>query len=132
MKKFKLYRLASLPTHTEGVLVGEKGIICQTMERPWLNNERNVSCIPAGEYTATVNMSNRFGKELPLILGVAGRSGIRIHAGNRVGDSTGCILPGLRWGTLGSERAVLSSRDAMDLIFDALDGDDRFTLEVVE
>jgi len=36
-------------THTMGIFVC-KGHIFHTIERPWLNNQRNVSCIPSGTY----------------------------------------------------------------------------------
>lgn len=47
--------------------------------------------IPAGVYSVIVTMSPRFGKPLPLLLGVKGRSGIRIHGGTRAEHTQGCI-----------------------------------------
>lgn len=53
------------------------------------------TAIPAGKYGLTITESHRFGKPLPLLIGVEGFSGIRIHAGNTSEDTSGCILVGL-------------------------------------
>lgn len=67
------------------------------------------TCIPPGRYKVIVNMSQRFGRRLPLILDVPRFTGIRIHAGNDIGDTSGCILVGLAR----TATTVLSSKAAM-------------------
>ena len=52
--------------------------------------------IPTGFYRLRVTMSPRFKIYLPLLDGVIGRSGIRIHAGNTIDHTEGCILVGER------------------------------------
>lgn len=52
------------------------------------------TAIPRGEYRITITLSNRFKKPLPLLHGVPGFDGIRIHAGNTHDDTDGCILVG--------------------------------------
>jgi hypothetical protein len=52
------------------------------------------TCIDNGTYEVVVTMSNRFKKELPLLLNVPCFEGVRIHAGNTSADSQGCILIG--------------------------------------
>jgi hypothetical protein len=53
-----------------------------------------VTCIPYGKYKVLLTMSPKFGKVLPLIEGVKGYDGIRIHTGNTAKDSLGCLLVG--------------------------------------
>jgi len=54
------------------------------------------TAIPAGRYSLTLTMSRRFGCVLPLLRNVPGFSGIRIHTGNVIDDTDGCILVGRR------------------------------------
>lgn len=61
---------------------------CWTLEHAGLE-------IAPGRYPVTITHSAKFGKMLPLISDVPGRSGLRIHSGNVAGDSCGCILVGL-------------------------------------
>lgn len=51
--------------------------------------------MPYGFYAMCVNYSPKFKKNLPLI-SVPKHSGIRIHQGNYIKDSSGCILVGVR------------------------------------
>ena len=54
------------------------------------------TCIPYGKYKVIVSYSPKFKRELPEILGVNSFSGIRIHRGNKISDTLGCILCGER------------------------------------
>ena len=87
----------------------------QVLERPWLNNKRNQSCIPVGEYHAHFlerSASGRY-KNIYHITPVKHRTGILIHNGNVVSHSRGCLIIGLRRGTLANQPAVLNSRTAL-------------------
>lgn len=53
------------------------------------------TAIPTGRYRLLVTKSPRFQQWLPLLVGVKGFEGIRIHAGNTVRDTAGCILVGV-------------------------------------
>ncbi|RKZ67308.1 MAG: hypothetical protein DRQ48_09910, partial [Gammaproteobacteria bacterium] len=52
-----------------------------TIERPWLDNEENISCIPTGVYTCKRTMSPKFGLVYE-IMDVEDRTHILFHAAN--------------------------------------------------
>lgn len=99
---FKLRRIAYTSDFTDGLLFDEAGNrLADTLEPPsphlLLADERSEKgCIPAGTYRLLLTRSPKFGRWLPLLLQVPGFTGIRIHAGNTVADTRGCILPGER------------------------------------
>ena len=57
---------------------------------PTLENAEYI--IPCGKYELKMTWSPRFRKMMPLVDGVKGRSGIRIHTGTIPEHSKGCIL----------------------------------------
>jgi len=85
---------------------------CDTLERPWLANQRNISCIPKGTYQCKWAFKGNSLAFHFLVQNVPNRSGIFIHQGNYVTDSEGCILLGRGWGDVNhdGEQDVLSSR----------------------
>ena len=71
-----------------------EGFKCWTVERPWLDNAVNVSCVPDGVYTMERHDSPKFGPDVWELQNVPERSYILIHAGNTSKDVTGCIALG--------------------------------------
>ena len=65
-------------------------MICDTLEPSKISG----MLIPVGKYKIIVDYSKRFNRELPLLLNVAGFTGVRIHRGNIAKDTQGCILSG--------------------------------------
>ena len=99
--KLILTRHARRADYTIGRLEDENGKkICDTLEPIWRNydgGEMKIprkSAIPEGSYRVVVTKSRRFRKYLPLLVGVPGFEGVRIHAGNTSRDTEGCILVG--------------------------------------
>jgi hypothetical protein len=70
------------------------GLPFYTIERPWLNNEPYISCIPEGDYFCKTHNGNKF-KNVWEIEDVPGRTHILLHQGNFVEDVVGCIAVGL-------------------------------------
>ena len=71
------------------------------------------TAIPAGRYDVQITRSQRFQRDLPLLVDVPGFSGIRIHPGNTIGDTEGCLLVGKdRTGT-----RILQSKVAFEALF---------------
>lgn len=66
---------------------------CFTLELPWRDNQRSISCIPAGVYSAGLYQSPRHGMVV-LFDDVPNRSMIEIHAGNYTRQIEGCVLVG--------------------------------------
>ena len=99
--KLILTRHARRADYTIGRLEDENGMkICDTLEPIWRNYDGGElkipkkSAIPEGSYRVVVTKSQRFQKYLPLLVGVPGFEGVRIHAGNTSRDTEGCILVG--------------------------------------
>ncbi len=81
------------PEGTNGKLECEGRLICNTIELPWRNNERRVSCIPEGEYFIEKRYSLKFKWHLH-VLDVENRSLILFHpANNALKELNGCIAP---------------------------------------
>jgi len=115
-----------------------EGFNCQTLELPWRDNRRSISCIPAGEYLVKIRMSPKYG-EIYHVKDVPGRTFILIHSGNWAGDTTkgykthvnGCILLGQKRGLLAGQWAVLNSRITVKRFMQEM-GNEPFTLRVLE
>ncbi len=94
-------------THTIGVLSCDTDNVFYTCEDKDRNLKSDMpiqgireikvpskTAIPYGTYEIVITYSNRFKKQIPLLLNVPCFEGIRIHAGNTADDTEGCILLG--------------------------------------
>lgn len=102
MKTLTITRIAEKDENTLGVLVvtdSRNKILynCITLELPYKDNKKQISCIPKGTYRAEIGKSDKYG-EVIYVKGVANRQGILIHIGNYTKDTKGCILVGNRIG----------------------------------
>ena len=117
---FTLVRKETSVQGTFGIFSGE-GLHFHSAELPWRDNASRVSCIPAGRYICRPYSSPKF-PDVYEVTDVPGRSAILIHSGNFAGDTTkglrsdvlGCILLGLGRDWLYGQKAVTSSRAALD------------------
>ncbi|WP_269222473.1 DUF5675 family protein [Flavobacterium sp. IMCC34518] len=78
---------------TNGKLECEGKFICCTIELPWINNEKRVSCIPEGKYLLRKRYSRKFQWHIEVV-DVKNRSFILLHpANNAQKELNGCIAP---------------------------------------
>jgi hypothetical protein len=136
MSDARLMRFAYTPNGTFGrLVVGGKEFY--TVERPWKDNQSNVSCIPEGRYTLRMRDSGVVTRSTGgaysrgwEVTNVKGRSFIMIHPGNTVDDLQGCIAPGKQLGVVNGKWAVASSRPAFDELMSILAGQDEWNLTI--
>lgn len=98
-------RVCSRPDGTFGVLLVDDVPVCVTLELPWRNNERRVSCIPAGIYAAKALSSPKFG-DTYWLQDVPNRSEILIHGAGTIDDLLGCIGLGEFYHDWGSKMGI--------------------------
>jgi len=67
-----------------------------SLERGWLNNQSNISCVQKGHYTVVLEYSNKFKKDLWELKGVLNRAECKFHAANYWHQLNGCIALGNR------------------------------------
>ncbi|MDO6803006.1 DUF5675 family protein [Wenyingzhuangia sp. 1_MG-2023] len=78
---------------TNGALFINNSFFGFCIELPWLNNRRNVSCIPEGTYFLKARYSQKFGHHL-ILEKVKNRTLILIHPANdALKELRGCIAP---------------------------------------
>ena len=85
-----LIRFTRTETAVLGYLYLNGAFICYTLENA-------AKAIPAGLYNVQNSKSPKFKRELPLIYNgnVPASRGIRLHVGNTVASSSGCVLVGM-------------------------------------
>ena len=131
MKTIILKRVAADANGTYGVLIDGNQPFAVTLERPWADNQRSVSCIPSGTYTCSRKLSPRFGNTFE-ITGVPGRSHILFHAGNTAADTEGCVLVAEEFAQLNGRVAVGNSRAGFKELLTKLAGHNSFILQIKE
>lgn len=93
---------------------GEEIFRCKTLELPYLDNKRNISCIIEGEYDTVPYNSEKYPGTYEL-LEVPDRTAILIHWGNYYTNTEGCILVGKAFSYINSDDVIdiTSSRDTL-------------------
>lgn len=78
---------------TNGTLFNNEHFFGFTIELPWLENKRNISCIPEGTYELKARFSPKFKQHL-ILCDVKKRNLILLHsANNALKELQGCIAP---------------------------------------
>lgn len=117
--RLTLLRYESGPAGTFGVLLCGREWICHTLE----------PASRAGGYRQAVpfEYSPKFRRQLPTI-SAPGRVGLRVHAGNKVSETSGCILVGeSRSGPL-----LLRSKVTLERVVDIIKERDIRELSVID
>lgn len=105
----------------------------QSLERGWLNNARNISCIPAGVYKLKLEWSPRFQQNLWEIYDVPNRRECKFHAANFWRQLNGCIALGKKRADLDSDgyMDITDSRNTMKRFHKAMEGETEAKLHVI-
>lgn len=137
-KRIKLRRIGSDKNRTLGIMhlisPGVEPIELNTLELPWLDNQRNISCIPAGKYNV-IPIDRPSGRGWALLLkDVPGRSAILIHSGNFTWDIKGCILVGLNHVDINKDGImdVSESKRAMGRLREWVGTTNEFEIEIID
>ena len=80
-----------------GKLYCNSEFIAHTLELPWKDNKKSISCIPKGDYICRIRLARESASRdyvHLLVEDVENRSYILFHRGNYPSDSRGCILTG--------------------------------------
>lgn len=119
------------PEGTQGVLEWNGTLVCYTIELPWLENQRRISCIPEGEYILQKRFSPKFGWHLHL-MNVPERDLILIHPANDAKkELLGCIAPVTKYTGIGKGS---ESRKALEklkaLVYAAFDRNEEVKINI--
>ncbi len=124
-----LNRIAKKPKYTIGKLYINGEYFCdtiedtdrgltQTMTDAQIKSKKvyGQTAIPTGTYRVIISYSNKFKRQMPLLLNVPGFLGIRIHSGNTEKDTEGCLIVGKNK-VVGK---VIESKDTYNKLFSIL------------
>jgi hypothetical protein len=117
------------PKYTEGELYVDDKFICLTLEQPWRENRKGISCIPEEEYLLTKFKSIKH-PHTYCVYNVPYRTGILFHVGNGLGDTQGCILTGTEFAGTGIR--ILNSKVGFKQFMNAMKGRETDRMLIME
>ena len=136
----KFVRISFKETYTIGKLYVDGVYFCDTIEdkdrglddsmtvREILNKKvKGETAIPTGHYNIEITYSPKYKRMMPLLIGVKGYSGIRIHSGNTSKDTEGCLLVGKNT----KVGMVLESRNTYQRLFAMMQGQKSITIDII-
>lgn len=109
---------------------------CYTVELPWRENQRRISCIPEGEYVCQLRYFSDpshkwYQRSYYEVNSVPGRSAIFIHIANFPSDIEGCIGLGKAQAvTQQGQKMITHSAKTINEFHTLMNGDD-FILRIV-
>lgn len=118
--EIKVDRVQKDPDVTIGKLFIDGVFECWTLEDPVRPDGVKIygeTAIGPGEYEVQITYSPRFKVMMPLLLNVKDFAGVRIHPGNTVQDTEGCLLVGMDR----LARSLGRSRIAYDKLYTKID-----------
>lgn len=139
--KIKLVRIAFKDTYTIGKLYVDGVYVCDTIEDKdrGLTDDMSLedivsrkkygeTAIPYGTYKVKITYSPKYKRMMPLLLGVKGYSGIRIHSGNTAKDTLGCIIVGENK----KKGMVINSRITYNRLFELMKDEKDISIEITK
>ncbi len=100
MAQYRIRRFAESKDGTFGHFEIADESVFDTLEEEGLDNQRNISRIPAGTYLCKRTIYHKHGFGTFEITGVPDRDRILFHPGNTEEDTQGCVLVGQGFGLL--------------------------------
>lgn len=119
------------PNLTLGIFTArdtEKIFNCATLEKPWLNNQHDISCIPEGDYICKYTQHPKHGWVYQIMNVANDRTDVLLHVGNFVKDTLGCILIGSKVDVSGE--SIDGSKQAFDKFMEFMKGIEEFKLNI--
>jgi len=135
-RKIYIIRSVFLEKETLGnlfVVEGTKILFkCKTLELPYRDNQRNISCAPSGVYPIKFEYSPAFDEFLWELKNVQGRSEIKIHVANFFDQLRGCIAVGDQHIYINNDqfKDVRNSRNTLKRLHAALEGMEDTTIHI--
>jgi len=129
--RIELVRVGQSNRGTFGVLRQQEIPFALTLERPWVDNQANISCIPAGSYTCQRIRSPKFGDTFE-VMNVPNRSHVLFHKGNTIDDTHGCILVAEEFSGTFDHPMLASSARGFGELMQLLEGRVTFELVVID
>lgn len=111
--------------------VGHERFRHDTLELPWLDNQKNISCIPIGRYKLKKRFSKKYKHHLH-IQDVENRTWVLIHAGNYYTDILGCVLVGSGLKDINHDGVVdvVSSKKTLKSIMNSVEFDEKNEIDL--
>lgn len=92
---------------------------------------KGATAIPSGVYEIEARQSGHFGPDTLTLLDVPGYEYIRIHGGNTIGDTEGCLLPGMRNSLITVGQSKINLQRIKDIALPAIRAGEKVTIEII-